>query len=181
MRGENLSELEIIFCHGLMGSPDGRKATALREAGFNVRAPDFRGLDLEERVEVLLNTLREIEGDFVLIGSSYGALVSLFALGKLEAEVTKKPEELLLLAPAINFPEADSVLERSPAPTTIIHGRNDQLIPIELVRGVARSWGATLIEVEDFHPLANSLERIVFEVKRIIERYRFTGGNLRGE
>ena len=43
----------IIFAHGLEGSPNGSKIRALRNAGFDVVAPDFQGMVLAERVDLL--------------------------------------------------------------------------------------------------------------------------------
>ena len=43
----------IIFAHGMEGSPNGSKIRSLREAGFEVLAPDFQGMPLEERVDLL--------------------------------------------------------------------------------------------------------------------------------
>ena len=43
----------IIFAHGLEGSPNGSKIRSLRDAGFEVVAPDFQGMNLAERVDLL--------------------------------------------------------------------------------------------------------------------------------
>ena len=40
----------IVFAHGLEGSPQGRKIQHLRSNGFEVIAPDGRGLALAERL-----------------------------------------------------------------------------------------------------------------------------------
>ena len=49
----------IIFAHGLEGSPNGSKIRALREAGFDVIAPDFQGMVLAERVILLQQVCQE--------------------------------------------------------------------------------------------------------------------------
>ena len=49
MRGVTM----IIFAHGMEGTPNGSKIRSLRKAGFEVLAPDFQGMPLEERVNVL--------------------------------------------------------------------------------------------------------------------------------
>jgi len=51
-----------------------------------------------------------------------------------------------------------------PAPTTIVHGRHDEVIPIEASRRFARDHGARLVEVEDDHTLARSLDVILHAV-----------------
>ena len=43
----------IIFAHGMEGSPNGSKIRSLREAGFEVLAPDFQGMALADRVDLL--------------------------------------------------------------------------------------------------------------------------------
>ena len=48
----------IIFAHGMEGSPNGSKIRSLREAGFEVLAPDFQGMPLEERVNLLQQNMR---------------------------------------------------------------------------------------------------------------------------
>ena len=62
----------IIFAHGLEGSPNGSKIRALRGAGFEVIAPDFQGMALAERVDLLQQVCKNIESKPVLAGSSYG-------------------------------------------------------------------------------------------------------------
>ena len=67
----------IIFAHGLEGSPNGSKIRALREAGFDVIAPDFQGMVLAERVILLQQVCQEHrEAKPVLAGSSYGGLTA---------------------------------------------------------------------------------------------------------
>ena len=48
----------IIFAHGLEGSPNGSKIRALRGAGFDVIAPDFKEW-LAERVDLLQQVCQE--------------------------------------------------------------------------------------------------------------------------
>ena len=61
----------IIFAHGLEGSPNGSKIRALKGAGFQVIAPDFQGMALAERVNLLQQICEEHrEVKPVLAGSS---------------------------------------------------------------------------------------------------------------
>ncbi len=54
-------------------------------------------------------------------------------------------------------------------PTVIIHGRSDDIVPIESSRKVATSNGLVeLIEVEDGHRLAESLHLIPLAVQRVL-------------
>ena len=62
----------LVWAHGLWGSPNGSKVTAVRESGIEVISPDFNEMELVDRVELLEKTIQI--GDVVLAGSSWGAL-----------------------------------------------------------------------------------------------------------
>lgn len=70
-----------------------------------------------------------------------------------------------LLEDAQNYPDLPQV----PCPTRIVHGREDEVVPIELSRDYARSVGqVTLIEVEDDHRLAASMPQIVSQARHLM-------------
>jgi predicted esterase len=77
---------------------------------------------------------------------------------------------LLLCAPALQLDPPPGFEEpiRTPAPTTIIHGTRDEVIPIDVSRAFCRAHGATLIEVDDDHSLAASLTEIVDAVRKMM-------------
>ena len=85
----------IVFAHGLEGTPNGAKITALRDAGFQVVAPDGRGLPLAQRIEGL--DAATCEGGLILAGSSYGGLAAAWlaafaiAMGDLAATILVAP------------------------------------------------------------------------------------------
>jgi pimeloyl-ACP methyl ester carboxylesterase len=57
-----------------------------------------------------------------------------------------------------------------PCPTLLIHGRADQVVPIESSRRYAAEHPhVELLEVEDDHPLTLSLDRVVVEAARFFE------------
>ena len=73
MRGVTM----IIFAHGMEGTPNGSKIRSLRKAGFEVLAPDFQGMPLEERVNVLQRVCEEHRDALaVLAGSRDGGLAA---------------------------------------------------------------------------------------------------------
>ena len=151
----------IVFCHGLESEPHGRKYHALVEAGFEVIAPDGRKKGLRERVDGIVAAIEE-HRPRVVVGSSFGGIGAL--LGALVAERRGvRIGGLLLCAPALQVPDPPElgVTRHCPAPTTIIHGLRDDIIPIDLSRAFAREHGARLVEVDDEHALPGSLERIV--------------------
>jgi pimeloyl-ACP methyl ester carboxylesterase len=148
----------ILFAHGLEGSPSGTKVTALRDAGFDVIAPDFRGMDVAARVALLEEATRE--GGMVLAGSSLGGLTAAIV-------ACKHPERftgLLLCAPAFNFlPPEFGAVEALRVPsslrTIVIHGRNDDLVPVEVSRAFRARCGPHVVlrEVDDGHRLSDSI------------------------
>jgi pimeloyl-ACP methyl ester carboxylesterase len=145
----------IVFAHGLEGSPNGRKIEYLRTSGFDVVAPDGRGLTLAERL-VGLEAATRGHG-ILLIGSSYGGLAAAH-LAMLHPE---RFLGLLLLAPALHYsePPVSDVTRLCPppgVPTMVMHGLGDQVVPIESSRRYAEK-GAALLEVADDHSLAASL------------------------
>jgi pimeloyl-ACP methyl ester carboxylesterase len=135
---------KVLFCHGLESGPHGSKYRALVAAGYDVIAPDCRGMmDLAQRVAIVAPIL--VAEKPLVVGSSFGGIVAILAA--LETRV--KLPGMVLCAPALeraNVPLETLVV---PNPVTIIHGRNDTVIPIELV------------EVEDDHFLANCDEEIL--------------------
>jgi pimeloyl-ACP methyl ester carboxylesterase len=152
--------MDVIFCHGLESAPHGRKYHALKAAGLPVRAPDFQGLDLAARVAALEPILAAAAEPPVLVGSSYGGITAVCAALRSGAPLAG----LVLCAPALARaePPADSMELCAPCPTIVIHGTRDQVIPIQVSRDFAAGNDrVTLVEVDDDHALADSLDFIV--------------------
>lgn len=163
----------ILWAHGLEGSPDGAKVTALRGLGFDVIAPDGRNLALAGRVDQLLaESARLVAARPVLAGSSYGGL----ACAWLAAAHPERFRGVLLLAPALHHsepPVAAAAHLRAPpgVPVHVIHGFGDPIVPIQASRDyIARSASATarLEEVDDGHALLASLSRIADALHRLL-------------
>ena len=162
--------MPILFCHGLEGGPTGRKVLALRDAGLDVLAPDGRGLDLSERAAALLAALLRAPTPLVVVGSSFGGLAGLLAAQAAAARGVRIPA-LVLLAPALHLPLPPGAPPlRPPAPTAVLHGRRDPIIPIDVSRAFAAAHGADLREVDDDHALARSLPEIVALVREAAAR-----------
>ena len=89
----------LVWAHGLWGSPNGSKITAIKNSGIEVVAPDFNEMELIDRITLIEKVIDE--GNIVLAGSSWGGLACALV-------AQRKPEKikgLLLLAPALHYPE----------------------------------------------------------------------------
>jgi pimeloyl-ACP methyl ester carboxylesterase len=160
----------IVFCHGLESEPHGRKYHALVQGGLHVVAPDCRGKGLRERVDIIASAIAE-HRPRVLVGSSFGGIAGLLAALVAAARGGIELKGLLLCAPALHLPDPPDlgITRRCPAPTTIIHGTRDDVIPIDVSRAFARDHGARLIEVDDEHALPHSLDLIVSTTRALSE------------
>jgi pimeloyl-ACP methyl ester carboxylesterase len=154
--------MDLFFCHGLESTPHGRKYQALVAAGARPIAPDFRGMNLAQRVDTLRPLLETCPGALI-VGSSYGGITALCASIQI-VDGGGTVGGLLLLAPALGRrePPADRMALRVVAPTTIIHGTRDEVVPIAISRNfVSANPSARLFEVDDEHRLTDSLPLIV--------------------
>lgn len=149
--------MAILFAHGLESGPIGRKSQALLDAGYEVLAPDGRGLDLAQRIERLVEVLVATEPTPLLVGSSFGGIAGLVA-ALVAAERGVTVPGLVLCAPALMLPPPPGTVERlrCPARTILVHGTRDEVIPIEVSRRFAHEHGAELREVDDDHGLGHA-------------------------
>ena len=145
-----------IFLHGLESSSKGAKASFLRDLFPDMLTPDFKG-DLSARM-VSLETILAGKENIVMVGSSFGGLMgTLYAMQK-QGTV----DRLILLAPALNFPEflqyKHEIIE---VPTRIIIGNDDIVTPAQEVLPLARKIFSDLNydEVNDTHMLAETFRK----------------------
>jgi pimeloyl-ACP methyl ester carboxylesterase len=159
----------IVYAHGLFGHPDGTKASTLRDAGFDIISPDFREKNLLERVAIL-ESVTENRDDIVVIGSSYGGLTATIV-------VSRHPHRFkgaVLCAPALNVQEApaphpETLCIPPHIPCIILHGIQDDVVPIGVSRALAARSGphVHLKELNDGHRLKDSLSMLVHAVERL--------------
>lgn len=155
----------VVFAHGMESAPWGSKITALakiaREQGFRAESPDFRHTqDFDERVAHLLQLEPRCQGRLVLAGSSMGGCVTAHACAKL------RPAGLFLMAPALYFENYDAEPEYCPTLTTVVHGWNDDVVPVDRALRFARSRNADLHLLDSGHTLNDRipvLEKIFAE------------------
>ena len=146
-----------LFIHGLESNNQGTKAVYFRKNFPGMLTPNFPG-PLEERM-AKLQAILSGQNDLLLVGSSFGGLMaSIFAMDH-EARVRR----LILLAPAINLMEFTPYREKKLSMLVhLYHGRQDEVIPIEEVRKVARQVFSDLTfhAVDDDHYLHKTFETI---------------------
>jgi len=156
----------VYFAHGKESGPWGTKIVRLSEVakrcGCQVESPDYSStMDPDERVRQLLDLKPEAQKNLILVGSSMGGYVSTVASGVL------RPSGLFLLAPAFYRNGYAQANPRPHAPVTwIIHGWNDEVIPVENSVRFAKEYQVNLHIVDSDHRLMSALPDIekLFEV-----------------
>lgn len=153
-----------ILSHGFESGPDATKVTALAQVaedlGWTHERPDYTDLDAKRevgelgdvpaRLERLLQLARTAaeRGPLVLAGSSLGSYIS--ARVSLQVPV----RGLFLLAPPLAMGPLPA-LHAADVPTSILHGWDDELIPVAGVVAWAHARRARLLLVDDTHRLSN--------------------------
>lgn len=158
----------VCFAHGKESGPWGTKITRLaevaRDNGYDVLSPDYSGtMDPAARVAQLLNISPRAER-LVLAGSSMGGYVSAMACDRL------KPDALFLMAPALYFPGWDDEPSGIPANCTVIHGLNDQIVPVERARRFAERNRCELHLLDADHSLNDELQTLSHLLDRQLRR-----------
>ena len=146
-----------IFIHGLESSNQGTKGLFFKREFPDMIVPNFPGT-LQERMQKLDRVLSKKSG-IRLVGSSFGGLMAaLFAM-----ENESRVDKMILLAPALNLMGFSDAQEREiSVPTWIYHGRDDEVIPLETMQGVAKKTFRHLIlhAVDDDHYLHKTFKSI---------------------
>jgi uncharacterized protein len=102
----------VFYLHGFASSPQSTKVQyftqALRQAGVDVRCPDFNEpafetLTMTRMLDRLDQELAAAGGRATLIGSSLGGTLAILAAARFASRV----ERLVLLAPAVMFGDPD--------------------------------------------------------------------------
>jgi pimeloyl-ACP methyl ester carboxylesterase len=154
---EILATDPIIFIHGQESSSQGTKGLHFRKHFPEMIIPDFVG-NLQGRMtelnEILLNKRR-----ITMIGSSLGGLMAALYTFQHQDRIKK----LILLAPALNLSEFSSHLaETLPLPVYVFHGKNDELIPAQLIQDIAKKvfTNLTFTILDDDHRLSRTFSSI---------------------
>jgi len=147
----------VVFSHGKESGPWGAKITAMaavvRDLDLGLESVDYRGMDdPAQRVEKLLSVGRELQGPMALVGSSMGGHVAAAAARHLDAAA------LFLLAPAFYMPGIEKYTPQNvTAPTAIVHGWHDEVVPVDNSIRWAREHRATLHLLDSDHRLEDQI------------------------
>lgn len=159
----------VVFSHGQESGPWGTKIRAMADTvknlGCAVRSIDYQGIaDPTARVDKLLAEAAEIDDTLVLVGSSMGGHVATAAADALKAS------GLFLLAPAYFMPGYEELTPTPPnLPICIVHGWNDDVVPVENSIRFAASCNAELHLLDGDHRLAANIDEINYYLRRFIE------------
>jgi pimeloyl-ACP methyl ester carboxylesterase len=152
-----LDSTHFLFIHGSDSSSQTYKARILRGLFPEMLIPDFVG-ELPERMKQL-KAILGAETGWTLVGSSLGGLMAVLFATQYPAQVRK----LVLLAPALTLPEfAGHLPDPMAVPTIVIHGRRDELLPLDAVHSLAQKvfTNLTYIVVDDDHRLHKTAEEL---------------------
>lgn len=155
-----MSDVRLIWCHGSLSQPWGAKSKALADiasaAGLTMEGLDFQDLENpDDRVERLVATLQETDKPAILCGSSMGGYVA--AAAARHANTLG----LFLLAPAFYFQGyATHVFTGLPETITVIHGWQDDVVPVDNAIRFAKQHKAELHILPDDHRLSSSIDTL---------------------
>ncbi len=166
----DLAAARVLFCAGAGADPRGALYQALLSAGYEVLAPDYRGLDVATAADILMyQILDKPQQPQILVGHSFGGAVALLAVLQ-AARKGATVSGMVLCAPAIFLAQAVMAPGRLPcpaAPTVLLHGVRDEAIPITLSREFAREHDLPLVEVSDDHRLRGSFAAVLEAVAAV--------------
>lgn len=157
----------LIWCHGSLSQPWGTKSKSLAHTatglGLTMEAPDFQDLEKPDtRVERLVDHLGDAPA--ILAGSSMGGYVACAAAKRVQVA------GLFLLAPAFYFPGYDvHVFSNLPETVWLVHGWNDDVVPVENSIRFAGQHKANLHIIDDDHRLSASVDHINWLFGRFLE------------
>jgi pimeloyl-ACP methyl ester carboxylesterase len=167
----------VVFSHGKESGPWGSKISALAERATRrhwvVDSVDYRGIDdPHARVSRLLATDLGSPGVLILVGSSMGGHVAAAASKALGSA------GLFLMAPAFYMPGFEAATPvPAAAPVTIVHGWNDEVVPVENSIRYARAYGATLHLLDTDHRMNDRIEEIGGQFELFLSTYDGKAGS----
>ena len=156
-----MDKSKIIYLHGLESTSQSGKARQFAEKFPGMVTPDFTGT-FEERMAQLLPILGD-KTEWTIIGSSFGGLMG----AVFTCEHPNQVRKLVLLAPALMREPFGKYLnlQTVSVPTVIVHGIQDDVVPLEPVREVAQKLFSNLTYhvVDDGHRLHEAFNQLDWE------------------
>src|SRR4051794_5464770 len=134
--------MKVLFLHGWQSVPGGVKPTYLAQHGHKVVNPKLPDEDFNEAVRIAQAEFDKHHPQ-VVVGSSRGGAVAM--------NINSGEAKLVLLCPA--WRKWGTARTVKPG-TVILHSRAGDVVPFADSEELARSSGATLIEVGTDHRLA---------------------------
>jgi predicted alpha/beta hydrolase family esterase len=160
-RKKKMDNSKIIYLHGLESTSQSGKARQFAEKFPGMVTPDFKG-SFEERMKKLKPILGR-KKNWVIIGSSFGGLMGTVFTCEHPSQVRK----LILLAPALLRDQFATYLNLEPVsvPTVIVHGTEDDVVPLKPVRELAEKLFKNLTYhiVNDGHRLHKAFVELDWE------------------
>ena len=159
----------VYFSHGQESGPWGSKiksmAATVEKLGCRVSSVDYRGIaDPTDRVNKLIDECSGVQEPLVLVGSSMGGHVATAAAVQLGAI------GIFVLAPAYYMPGYESLTPPPPEiPLSIVHGWNDDVVPVDNSIRFARQCNASLHILDGDHRLTANIDDINHLLARFIE------------
>lgn len=159
----------VIFSHGQESGPWGTKIRAMADLvtsmGCEADSIDYQGIaDPAERVNKLIAECNGIDDALVLVGSSMGGHVATAAAAVLNVA------GLFVLAPAYYMKNHEDQTPDPPdIPICIVHGWNDDIVPVENSIRFAAACNAELHVLDSDHRLTANIEEINYYLRRFIE------------
>jgi pimeloyl-ACP methyl ester carboxylesterase len=160
----------VIFSHGQESGPWGTKikvmAETARTLGCEADSVDYQGIaDPTERVAKLIEYCRPLDDRLLLVGSSMGGHVATAAADTVNAV------GLFVLAPAYYMPGYEDLTPPAPKiPISIVHGWNDDVVPVGNSIRFAETCNATLHIVDGDHRLTANIDEICYYLTRFIDQ-----------
>lgn len=160
----------VVFSHGQESGPWGTKIRAMadrvRELGFHADSVDYQGIaDPTERVDKLIAYCEPLDEPIILVGSSMGGHVATAAADRVAAV------GLFVLAPAFYMPEFEALTPPAPSmPMAIVHGWDDDIVPVENSIRYASECKATLHVVAGDHRLTANIDEINYYLARFVQQ-----------
>jgi len=135
--------MKILFLHSWQSVPGGVKPTYLKNHSHEVINPKLPDDDFAESVKIAQEEFDKHQPQ-VVVGSSRGGAVAI--------NINSGEAKLVLLCPA--WKKWGTARTVKPG-TVILHSRADDVVPFADSEELARTSGATLIEVGTDHRLAD--------------------------